>query len=517
MKIVEPSYEILTPIDGKDALQTIEYCARTCYQSFDKQTEDSYLKFIKMIVGRHHDACLEHYSFSVKFIVDRGVLAECTRHRIASFCLSGDTEVYAFANKNKKRNNSQLSCKSWKIKDLYKWQFDVKRKSRIKLINLRSVDDSGIIVPNHIVKIFYNGVRDVFKVKTISGRELVCTKDHKLYTESGFIPLENLKVGDFIFTNGKELLENEGWLRDYYLVKNHTRKEVAEKIGCCETFVYRAFKKFNIVKPPSMFPNRKGGTGREKGSLSKEEIEKIRERSSGEKSIFWNPDRDSLTLGGCYCEANRLYKKEMCYNCGNSDSLEIHHLDKNPRNNSKENIRILCSACHHAYHHPKKIAVIKEEIVSIEYVGKEDVYDIQMEDPNHNYVANGFVVHNCAESSRYCNYSKDKFGDEITVIKPFFYKEGTAEFEFWRKAMLESERAYMFLVSNSSPEEARCVLPLSLKTEMVMTANIREWRHFLTLRTSPFAHPQMRQVTIPLLRELKEKIPIVFDDIEIPD
>ena len=123
----------------------------------------------------------------------------------------------------------------------------------------------------------------------------------------------------------------------------------------------------------------------------------------------------------------------------------------------------------------------------------------------------------CAESSRYCNYSKDKFGDEITVIKPFFYKEGTAEFEFWRKAMLESERAYMFLVSNSSPEEARCVLPLSLKTEMVMTANIREWRHFLTLRTSPFAHPQMRQVTIPLLRELKEKIPIVFDDIEIPD
>lgn len=208
MKIVEPSYEILTPIDGKDALQTIEYCARTCYQSFDKQTEDSYLNFIKMIVGRHHDACLEHYSFSVKFIVDRGVLAECTRHRIASFC---------------------------------------------------------------------------------------------------------------------------------------------------------------------------------------------------------------------------------------------------------------------------------------------------------------------AESSRYCNYSKDKFGDEITVIKPFFYKEGTAEFEFWRKAMLESERAYMFLVSNSSPEEARCVLPLSLKTEMVMTANIREWRHFLTLRTSPFAHPQMRQVTIPLLRELKEKIPIVFDDIEIQD
>lgn len=76
------------------------------------------------------------------------------------------------------------------------------------------------------------------------------------------------------------------------------------------------------------------------------------------------------------------------------------------------------------------------------------------------------------------------------------------------------EDAYLFLVSNSKPEEARCVLPLSLKTELVMTANIREWRHFFNLRVSPFSHPQMRQVTILLLKELKERIPIVFDDIE---
>lgn len=205
MKIIEPYYEILTPINGKEALQTIEYCARTCYQSYDKQTDDSCFQFVKMLMGRNHESCLEHYSFSVKFVVDRAIQNEIVRHRLSSFCCS---------------------------------------------------------------------------------------------------------------------------------------------------------------------------------------------------------------------------------------------------------------------------------------------------------------------STRYCNYSKDKFGNEITVIRPFFYKDGTAEFEFWKKAMKDAEAYYLFLVSHSKPEEARCVLPLSLKTELVMTANIREWRHFLKLRTSAFSHPQMRQVTIPLLNELKSLIPVVFDDIE---
>ena len=68
-----------------------------------------------------------------------------------------------------------------------------------------------------------------------------------------------------------------------------------------------------------------------------------------------------------------------------------------------------------------------------------------------------------------------------------------------------------------SQQIARDILPLSLKTELIMTANLREWRHFFKLRTSIFAHPQMRQITIPLLKELKERIPVIFDDIEIPD
>jgi thymidylate synthase (FAD) len=71
-----------------------------------------------------------------------------------------------------------------------------------------------------------------------------------------------------------------------------------------------------------------------------------------------------------------------------------------------------------------------------------------------------------------------------------------------------------FVNSNHSPQEARSVLPNSLKTEIVCTANIREWRHILKLRTAQTAHPQMRALMIPLLEELKSKLPILFEDIK---
>lgn len=118
------------------------------------------------------------------------------------------------------------------------------------------------------------------------------------------------------------------------------------------------------------------------------------------------------------------------------------------------------------------------------------------------------------ESSRYCNYSKEKFGNEITVIEPCFMTEGSNGYGVWKDACLYAEEAYFELLNRGrTPQETRSVLPNSLKTEIVMTCNIREWRNVLKLRTSTAAHPQIREVMIPLLQELKEKIPVAFDDI----
>lgn len=122
------------------------------------------------------------------------------------------------------------------------------------------------------------------------------------------------------------------------------------------------------------------------------------------------------------------------------------------------------------------------------------------------------------ESTRYCNYSKDKFGGEITFIRPCFWAEDDEKFVVWKETMQSIEDSYVKLISlGAKPEEARSILPNSVKTEIMVTMNLREWRHFFKLRTAERAHPQIREVAIPLLNELKGLVPVIFDDINGAD
>ena len=119
------------------------------------------------------------------------------------------------------------------------------------------------------------------------------------------------------------------------------------------------------------------------------------------------------------------------------------------------------------------------------------------------------------ESTRYCNYATDKFSNEITVIKPLFWGDTSEEYRIWERAMKDCENAYFNLISSgASPQEARAVLPNSLKTEIFVTMNFREWRHFFSLRCSSAAHPQMRQVARMILSQFQEKYPLFVEDIE---
>ena len=114
------------------------------------------------------------------------------------------------------------------------------------------------------------------------------------------------------------------------------------------------------------------------------------------------------------------------------------------------------------------------------------------------------------ESTRYCNYQRKG----VVFIKPCFWSCESPLYECWFTAMAAAEVTYNYLMSNgATPQEARSVLPNSLKTEIVTTANIREWRHILRLRCSKNAHPQMRELMVPLLRELKNALPVLFEDI----
>ena len=144
-----------------------------------------------------------------------------------------------------------------------------------------------------------------------------------------------------------------------------------------------------------------------------------------------------------------------------------------------------------------------------------EFYDVTVKFVCDRGVSHEIVRHRVAsyaqESTRYCNYSKDKFGNELTFIAPCWEIRGTNFI-----SMLEiAEKAYIELVEvrGWSPQQARAILPNSLKTEINVKMNLREWRHFFNLRCAQAAHPQMRELTIPLLEKMHNIIPIIFDDL----
>ncbi len=144
---------------------------------------------------------------------------------------------------------------------------------------------------------------------------------------------------------------------------------------------------------------------------------------------------------------------------------------------------------------------------------------------NHRYCGVKFIVNRAVtheivrhrpcsylqESQRYCRYNQDKFGNQVTFIKPMFYEEGTKEFALWQKAMEDTEKIYLQLLETSTPQAARTVLPNSCKTEIIAYCNLQEWKHIFKLRTSPAAEPSMREIMIPLAAEMKRRYPAVFD------
>jgi thymidylate synthase (FAD) len=156
----------------------------------------------------------------------------------------------------------------------------------------------------------------------------------------------------------------------------------------------------------------------------------------------------------------------------------------------------------------KHLAMIEHAHVSVKFVCDRGV--------SHEIVRHRLASY-AQESTRYCDYSLGKHGNEITVIEPFFFKPFTPEYAAWKTACETSEKMYLDLLSmGCSPQEARSVLPNSLKTEIVVTMNLREWIHFFNLRvlgTTGAPHPQMKEAAFPVLEAFARELPEVFGEL----
>ncbi len=554
MKLIKPYFEIQTDFDGVEVLKAIERYGRTCYKSEERITDTSYIPFITSIMKRGHLSVIEHFSITVKFVIDRGVSHELVRHRLASFsqeCLSGDTEV----RKNKT------------IKHLYDRGKICYGKTHNKTISLRSCNENRNIIPNKMEDVFYKGVEPVYEVETSLGYKIKTTLNHHfMVDENLFTPLGNLKVGDSVYINGRiSLLKiSDDDLKKLYLIDKLSPNEIAELYAIPYRSILRRLKKLNIFTKHLNDKNKekynknhtkqsynkmrntilnqyktgkrktwnKGMIGEKshnwKRFISEDTRQKISKSKLGEKNPRWN--------GGV--STYRKYKEDIlhCELCGIDDRFEIHHIDENRRNNKMPNLIKVCMNCHNKLHHGWHIGKVahKDKIVSIKFKGVEDVYDIEMKSPHNNFVANGFIVHN---STRYCNYK-----DEMTFIIPpwiegiesgnysgesifddafnnlFKYDKNTIT---WLRVCISAERDYKELLEDGcldfgwTPEQARSILPNSLKTEVVMSANLREWLHVFNLRTHKASHPQIREIMTPLCKELQKRLPIIFDSVPI--
>ena len=548
MKLIKPKHEIL--FISPKPLETIEAAGRTCYKSEDKITEGSAKIFTEMISKRGHLSVVEHPHMSVRFICDRGVSHEIVRHRLASYsqeCVSGNTKIR----------------KGLTIKDLYnRKQGSCYDRTHNKTIRLKSADFDGNIISNSFINIFCKGFAKVFEVKTKLGYTICCTKDHRFLTPDGtYKELNLLSSGDSVCVNGRPCLLkiNDNILTDLYLYKEVSPLEISEGFNVPYRTVLRRLQqlgifskhlndhdkeKYNINHTQASYAKMKATIQQQyddgrvvwnKGIKEGEHLSVDRQAESLRKHHHNNQPGalNSNWTGGPtkHIEAQLLKDEtKQCELCGIADSrLEVHHIDEDITNNEVVNLLKVCCHCHHILHHGWYVGKrsMSDTIISITNKGTEVVFDLQMSDPYNNYVADGFITHN---STRYCNYK----GGVTFIIPPWInirqgdYSSLPSQFtpytgvfpandakDEWYCAMRDAEARYLELLKkNWSPQQARSVLPNSLKTEIVMTANLREWMHVFKLRTSKAAHPQMRELMIPLLEEMKTLVPVIFDDIK---
>ncbi|MEN8141687.1 MAG: FAD-dependent thymidylate synthase [Thermodesulfobacteriota bacterium] len=174
--------------------------------------------------------------------------------------------------------------------------------------------------------------------------------------------------------------------------------------------------------------------------------------------------------------------------------------------------------------------LVRQDGVMVRKVPLSELVEMEVEVmARHRFVAVKFIVNRAVthemvrhrpcsflqESQRYCRYGADKFGNQVTFVKPLFYEEGSEEYELWSETMAETEKKYLQLLETSSPQAARTVLPNSCKTELIVFASLTQWSHMFKLRVARGADPSMREVMIPLLGDFQKGFPGAFDHLAV--
>lgn len=581
MKVIKPTYEILTPISegGIQELMFIEKIGRVCYKSEDRITSDgeSAKKFVKMLINHGHEAMIEHSTLSVMFTIDRGCCYDKTTKvltksgwKLFSDCTVDDEFLTLDDNDNpiyikaKKIISDDYSGKMhhWKTTQIdllvtpnhNMWVYDFNKRSdktrTWKFIKSEDCNNSRYRFNKSSNRTNVDEIKDIVLDSVDVNRGFyVETYDQLILEANNFLELLGWWVTDGCINDGKNGSGNRITISQ---TKPEGRKRIRELLDCLSINYYETATEFR-VNCPQLFKYLKDNFIKDGDNrktyylqlprwmfkLGNDNIKAfLKGVIGGDGSQITGSDTFQIyTKSSAFAEdLVELYM--LVGKCANIRSVP-------PRDRLFPNG--IYSKCGEQYVVSEvketKPLVNKNKIKDFEVYYDDKIYCVELEKYHKLYVLrNGkacwcgnsheAVRHRLSsfaqESTRYVNYSKDKFGSEICVIdleggmlldKKMSQMDADvlgSIYSEWLLAMSDAEQHYMNMIElGATPQIARSVLPNSTRTALTITANYREWRNIFRLRTALDAHPQIREVMTPLLQELKEKIPIIFDDIEI--
>lgn len=534
---------------------TIVNAARVSYGKHKTEFDDGDRKLIRYLMKNRHTSPTEHVSTTYRFVVPLFVRSQHHRHR--TWCLAGDTKI-AFNKPSDWKVGKHRPANSISLQTLYsQWHQGETSKESIMSRLVRVYDEqSRRFTVSSIRDVIDSGVKPIFKITLEGGYEVKATCDHRFLTTDGWKTLRDYGVEPifrgiyfldrsiYFLTNGSESPWREkSWMED---ARNRglSVQEIADEAGCSYHNIRKWLKihdlKFDQIqvlqdhnKKHGVWNKGKSGYKTHRQPLTEAHLAAIRKARSGSACNFWKGGvtTERAKIGRWTSkQAAKVHKKTnyTCSHCGfNSGEnykgkLHVHHIkpivDHPDLAYDVDNLTTLCVQCHYDWHtreggemrrnalnnKESKLRAVPRKVVSVEHVGEEQTYDLSIEGPHHNFLANKILCHNSMNeiSRRYTS-------DDIQFYHPPCWRTQSKDNkqmseenfdspeldEMLRIHCAESYRKYEDMIEKGVAREmARMILPQNLYTQYYGTVNLHNALHFLGLRLHPHAQWEIQRV-----------------------
>lgn len=566
-----------------DAESLLTYIARVSNPDGQAKRQ-SPERLIHYLISHAHWSPFEMASACVEIETTRDIGRQILRHRSFSFqefCIAGDSKI-SFDLPNGKTKDDYRQHYKLAIADLWdKWHNGAKpipnrwtgapvripMRDRLSQMRIRVFDETThTFVTARILDVRRTGVHPIFEIELHNGKRIKCTKEHKFLTQSGFLPLEEaigleLRGQTAVMTrpdtalacNGVEAYQSPNWMAAAKARAISSRgglAQIASEAGVATHTIRKWLRihnlQFSKKEVASYSPVwNKGVSGYNLPRHKQTAIEKMRAKARrGSASNLWRggTNRSERLKIADWCSS---YRSEFlrrahykCARCDSSKALQLHHkqrvVDRPDLAYDKMNIEVLCKCCHAREHglsgeykawrekaRGNVLTVRWAKVRSVRYVGAEMTYDLEIDHPSHNYVANGIVVHN---SQRYANVTdvlppaptREARLQDAKNRQNSFQTDDAELHEWWERKQREIGAAALSLYAAAlaegiAKEVARAVLPEGLTmSRMYMAGTVRSWIHYLGQRTGVATQKEHREIAMKIQAVLTPHLPATF-------